>query len=93
MPRPLDVELLDRMPPADLDAEVAVLGSILLRADCLDDATLLIRPEDFCDDANGRLFEHLQAMHNAGGKIDVTLLVDRLRTAGDFETIGGTAYL
>ncbi len=35
----------------------------------------------------------MQAMHDAGGKIDVTLLVDRLKTSGHYETIGGAAYL
>ncbi|GAF74533.1 unnamed protein product, partial [marine sediment metagenome] len=32
-------------------------------------------------------------MHEAGKRIDVTLLVDRLKTAGDYEAIGGAAYL
>lgn len=86
-------EILDRKPPFDLDAEMGVLGSILLMPDACDEVSMILRADDFYDDANRRLFEHMQAMHDAGGKIDVTLLVDRLRTAGDFESVGGTAYL
>ncbi|MBC8868398.1 MAG: replicative DNA helicase [Planctomycetes bacterium] len=86
-------EMLDRQPPFDLDAEVGVLGSILLMPDVCDDVAMILRSEDFYDDANRRLFQQMQEMHDAGRKIDVTLLVDRLKTAGDFEAIGGAAYL
>jgi len=86
-------EILDRQLPFDLDAEVGVLGSILLMPDVCDDVAMILRPDDFYDDANQRLFQQMQEMHDAGKKIDVTLLVDRLKTAGDFETVGGAAYL
>ena len=36
---------------------------------------------------------HLLAMHDEGKRIDTTLLVERLRQAGDFEAVGGAAYL
>jgi replicative DNA helicase len=85
--------ILDRQPPFDLDAERGVLGSILLLPDACDDVALVLRPDDFFDDAHRRLFQHMVEMHDAGQKIDVTLLVDRLKSSGDFETIGGAAYL
>ncbi len=86
-------ELLDRRLPYDLDAEQGVLGSILLLPEACDEVSLVLRPDDFFDEANRCLFTHMQAMHDAGGKIDVTLLVDRLRKSGHYETIGGGAYL
>jgi len=91
--RDVPSEMLDRQPPFDLDAEVGVLGSILLMPDVCDDVAMVLRAEDFYDDANRRLFQQMQEMHDAGRKIDVTLLVDRLKTAGDFEAVGGAAYL
>ncbi|MDP6448219.1 MAG: replicative DNA helicase, partial [Pirellulaceae bacterium] len=54
---------------------------------------MTLRPDDFFDDANRRLFGHLLGMHDAGQKIDITLVVDRLKSAGDFELVGGAAYL
>ena len=86
-------DLLDRRLPYDLDAEQGVLGSILLMPESCDEVSLVLRADDFFDEANRCLFTHMQAMHDAGGKIDVTLLVDRLRTSGHYETIGGAAYL
>jgi replicative DNA helicase len=88
-----NAELLNRQPPHDLDAEMGVLGSMLLKPDVCDDIAALIRPEDFHDPAHQLLFAHLQNMHSSGKRIDITLLVNALKKAGDFEKIGGAAFL
>src|SRR5436190_15274908 len=90
--RPL-TELMDRQPPFDLQAEIGVLGSIVLLPDVLDDVIQILRPDDFYDDAHRKLFLHMTALHESSKKIDPTLLVDRLKSAGDFESVGGAAYL
>jgi replicative DNA helicase len=89
----LGTDLVDRQPPFDLQAEIGVLGSIVLLPDVLDDVVMLVRPDDFYDDAHRRLFAHMCALHEGNKKIDLTLLMDRLKTAGDFEAVGGSAYL
>ncbi len=89
--RPVDI--LERSPPVDISAEMGVLGSVLLNPDVCNDLTMVIRSEDFYDDSHRMLYTHIQTMHDTGQKIDVTLLVSRLKDAGEFETIGGAAYL
>ena len=89
---PSAAEILQRQPPVDLDAEMGVLGSILLLPEVCDDIASL-RADDFADDANRKIYETLRNMHDAGDKIDITLLVSRLRTSGDYEKVGGAAYL
>ncbi len=86
-------EYFDRQPPLDLQAEIGVLGSIVLLPDVLDDVVLIVRPDDFYDDAHRKLFAHMVTLHEANKKIDPTLLIDRLKTAGEYEAIGGSAYL
>ena len=86
--------LLDpRERPANVDAERAVLGSILLKPDVCDDVALILRPEDFSDEAHQLLYRHLLDLHDTGKRIDATIVVERLRTQGDFERIGGAAGL
>jgi len=85
--------VFDRQLPRSLDAEKAVLGSILLLPQVFDEVSLVIRSQDFYDDANRTLFEHLLQIHDSGQQIDPMLLVERLRTADQFEKIGGAAYL
>jgi replicative DNA helicase len=70
-----------------------VLGSILIKPDVCDDVALILRAEDFFDDAHGRLYRRVQAMHDAGRRIDVGLLVEELKRNGDYEAIGGAAFL
>lgn len=85
--------ILDRTPPCDVSAEIAVLGSILLMPDVCDDLALVLKADDFYDDANRKLYQHMMGMIDIGQKIDVMLLVNRLKTMGDYEATGGSAYL
>ena len=85
-------EILQRQPPYDLEAEMGVIGSILLLPIVCDEIASL-RADDFFDEANQKIYEHLREMHDQGQKIDITLLVSRLRTSGDYEKVGGAAYL
>lgn len=85
--------ILDRTPPCDVSAEIAVLGSILLMPDVFDDLVMRLKADDFYDDANRILYGHMANMIDLGKKIDVTLLVDRLKSSDDYEAVGGSAYL
>jgi replicative DNA helicase len=71
---------------------MCVLGCILLLPEVLDEIASL-RADDFYDDSNRKIYECLREMHDDGDKIDVALLVSRLRTQGDFEKVGGASYL
>ena len=86
------VEILQRQQPFDLEAEMGVIGSVLLLPEVSDDIASL-RADDFYDDANRKIYETLRDMHDTGEKIDITLLVSKLRTSGDYEKVGGAAYL
>jgi replicative DNA helicase len=86
-------EILDRQPPCSLEAERGVLGSMLLLPIVCDDVALILRPEDFYDDANRTLYSQMRAMHDEGRRIDTTLLVERLKNSGQFAAMGGAAYL
>ncbi|MCC9644467.1 replicative DNA helicase [Rhodopirellula sp. JC740] len=85
-------EILARQPPFDLEAEMGVIGSILLMPDICDEIASL-KADDFYDEANQTIYRHLRDMFDTGEKIDITLLVSRMRTAKDFEKVGGAAYL
>ena len=89
---PNAAEILQRQPPFDLDAEMCVLGGILLLPEVLDEIASL-RADDFYDDSNRKIYECLRTMHEQGDKIDVTLVVSKLRTNGDYEKVGGASYL
>ncbi|CAD72228.1 MAG TPA: replicative DNA helicase [Rhodopirellula baltica] len=86
------IEILARQQPFDREAEMGVIGSVLLMPDICDEIASL-KADDFYDEANQIIYRHLRDMFDSGEKIDITLLVSRMRTAGDFEKVGGAAYL
>jgi len=89
----MNSEILDRLPPCNLDAEKGVLGSLLLDMGFAHEVRLIVQPKDFYAEANAKVYEHLLAMAAERVKADSTLLLDRLRAAGDLEMVGGAAYL
>ena len=72
-------ELLERLPPQNLDAEKGVLGSLLLVPELCDEVSLIVHADDFYSDANQKIYAHMQEMHNSGGRIDHMLLIDKLK--------------
>jgi replicative DNA helicase len=86
-------ELLDRLPPQNLDAEKGVLGSLLLVPELCDEVSLIVHADDFYSDAHQKIYAHMQEMHNSGGRIDHMLLIENLKKAGDLEAVGGMPYL
>ena len=95
LPSPSDIEtdLLDRDIPFSLEAERALLGSVMLLPDTLDEVISMVRINDFYDDANRKLFIQISEMYGAGHKIDPMLLRQRLKDSGELDEIGGAAYL
>lgn len=86
-------ELLDRMPPADVQSEQCVLGSLLLDPRRVDEVALILRAEDFYSSAHQVLYARLLAMHEGGKPIDTRLLVVAIEKAGELESVGGFSYL
>ncbi len=85
--------LLDRQPPFSQDAEIGVLGSMLLMPTNIDELATELKAEDFYFEANQLLFQHLVDMRNTGKSIDPTLLAERLKDKGEFEKVGGATYI
>ncbi len=85
--------ILDRAPPYDLTAEKAVLGSMLLKPDITSELSLILRFEDFFDDAHQILYRRMVDMVDSSRRLDAALLVHELKASNEFELVGGAAYL
>ncbi|MBU6176009.1 MAG: hypothetical protein KGQ60_19560, partial [Planctomycetes bacterium] len=58
--------MLDRSPPFDLSAEACVLGCLILNPDVANDLTLILRTDDFYDDANRKIYSAIISMFDSG---------------------------
>lgn len=89
----LDQIFDDRVLPCSLDAERAVLGSILLHEDAFADAAVLIGADDFFRDAHRRIYLAVASLRVEATSIDLVTLKDELARRGELDEIGGPAYL
>jgi replicative DNA helicase len=80
-------------PHHDIEAERAVLGSILLDTESLVVAAALLAPHDFYHPSHALIFEAMLALQARSEPIDVVTLASTLRNADRLNTIGGGAYL
>jgi len=81
------------VPPHNLDAERAVLGSLLIDATTIPIAADLLSPEDFYSTPHQRIFEAILRLFHAGTPVDLMTLNNELRRVEQIEEIGGLAYL
>ncbi|NBS32341.1 MAG: hypothetical protein EBS83_05915, partial [Planctomycetia bacterium] len=79
--------------PGNIEAERNVLGSILLKPDVCDDVALAVRPDDFADEAHQAIYRQLLELHDSGGRIDATILLERLRAQDELDLVGGAAAI
>jgi len=77
--------------PKNLDAERAILASLLLRNELWRSAADMLKPQDFFLDAHRQIFEEMQQQARKYGAFDLLTLANGLN--GQLASIGGAAYL
>ncbi len=87
-------ELMEAVPPQDLEAERCVLGSILVDVDAIDDVLQHIQARHFYGDAHRQMFETIHAMYEGGVRgIDAVTLGHELERRGILGDVGGPAAI
>jgi replicative DNA helicase len=84
---------VDRVPPQSLEAEMGVLGSMLLDRDAIAAVVELLRPEDFYREAHRLVYSAIVDLFERGEPVDLITVTDRLRDLGRLEDAGGAAYV
>ena len=78
----MDEELTGRQVPQSLEAEQAVLGSILIDSRCITDVVGVVRPEDFYLEQNREIFETIYTMFNFSQTIDPVTVLNKMKELG-----------
>lgn len=83
----------ERLPPHDINAEEAVIGSILIDGESFTNVTSFVRPSDFYSEKNRWCYQACYALFERGEAINQVTVAHELSLHDRLETIGGTAYL
>lgn len=83
----------ERIPPQNIEAEQAAIGSMLLDKDAIVKAVDILSAEDFYKDAHRVTFDTIVSMYEKGEPIDLVTVTEQLRRRGSLEQIGGIPYI
>jgi replicative DNA helicase len=84
---------LDKIPPQNLEAEMAVLGSMLLDEEAVSVAIEKLDAACFYKDSHRKIFKTISDLFNANKAIDLITLIDALKKDSALEEVGGGSYL
>ncbi|HUT77990.1 MAG TPA: DnaB-like helicase N-terminal domain-containing protein [Polyangia bacterium] len=82
-----------RVPPQDLEAEKAVLSSILLENDAVHAVYTELKPDDFYHPAHRTIYEAMIALKDQNNPVDLHTLSDHLNAQKLLDAIGGPVAL
>ncbi len=86
-------ELFSRQMPHSLEAEQAVLGSILIDSRCTAQVIAALKPEDFYTELNKGIYEVITSMFNFAKPIDAVTVLDEMKLQGVFNPQSSQSYL
>jgi replicative DNA helicase len=83
----------DRVPPHSHDAEMAVLGAMMLEKEAAGKAIQILSPDAFYRETHRLIYQAMLSLADRNQPIDIITLNDELRRMGKLQDVGGSHYL
>jgi replicative DNA helicase len=84
---------IDRIPPHNLEAEMALIGSVLVDREIMGTVGEIVRPNDFYAHVHETIFAVLLDLFDRGEPLDKITVAEALRNRDALERVGGLSYL
>ena len=82
-----------KVPPHDLEAEQAVIGSMLTDNDAVISSIEVLKSEDFYREDNKIIYTAMVNLYNRAEPIDLITVKSELESMGKFDQVGGIEYI
>ncbi len=86
-------QTIDRIPPHNLEAEMALIGSILVDREIMSAVGEIVKPADFYAHVHETIFGVLTDLFERGEPLDKISIAEELRRRDALERVGGLSYL
>lgn len=86
-------EMIEKVPPQNLEAETAVLGSMLLDRDAASLAIEMIDSSCFYKDAHKKIYSAIIKLYDDNKAVDLITVVEELKKTNALDEVGGPAYI
>ncbi|MGQ9684318.1 MAG: replicative DNA helicase [Anaerolineae bacterium] len=84
---------IERLPPQNIEAEQAVLGSLLIDREAIIRVAPFLRPEDFYRESHAQIYQAVLDLFEQKQPADFVTLCDTLEKRGQLDAVGGPAYV
>ncbi|MEI7482130.1 MAG: replicative DNA helicase [Elusimicrobiota bacterium] len=82
-----------KVSPHSIEAEMAVLGAMLIEKEVIGTVTEIIQPKHFYSDIHRRIYEAITDLYNRNQPVDIVTLSEVLKKNNKLEELGGQKYL
>jgi len=82
-----------KIPPQNLDAEMSLLGAVLIDEEVLADISDRVKAQDFYDKRHVLIFEGMMRLYEHHRPVDLLTLSEEMNTKSELDIVGGSAYL
>jgi replicative DNA helicase len=82
-----------KIPPQNVDAEMSLLGAVLIDEEVLADISEHVSPKDFYDKRHAAIFGAMMRLYERHKPVDLLTLTDELKKKDELEAVGGSAYI
>ncbi|MDP3791197.1 MAG: replicative DNA helicase [Candidatus Omnitrophota bacterium] len=86
-------EIIEKLPPQSLEAEMAVLGSMLLDREATSLAIELLSASSFYKNAHKSIYSAITKLFDENKAVDLVTVVEELKKTNALDDVGGPAYL
>jgi replicative DNA helicase len=90
---PVPAPIAETALPHNIEAEIALLGSLIRNNAAIGDVIQLVGRDDFYREQHRTLFEVVLHLYNERKPVDLTILKEELTRRGALEKAGGSEYL
>lgn len=82
-----------KLPPHSIEAELSVLGAILLDQDAIINVAEKLDPEHFYDEKHRKIYSAILSLYEERTPLDLLTITERLKRDKALKLVGGAAYL
>jgi replicative DNA helicase len=86
-------EVIEKVPPHNIEAEIAVLGSMLMGEDAISKAIECLDGDCFYKEPHRKIFTSIVNLYNTSKAVDLITLIEELKKNGSVNEVGGPSYI
>jgi replicative DNA helicase len=83
----------DKIPPQNIEAEKAVLGSMLIEKEAIEKVVGILKENNFYKDAHKKIFSVIIHLYDNNQPIDIITVTEELKKRGELDFVGGVDYI